>query len=120
MNFVRLIPVFLSALLIAAHFARAMLLPGMILSLALPAVLAFRRPWAARLVQAGLAVATAEWVRTLLVLVAERQAAGRPWIRLAVILVLVAVVTASSALVFLLRPLRERYGLGATSPPDDD
>jgi hypothetical protein len=53
-----------------------------------------------------------EWARTLLALIAERQAAERPWTAAAIILISVAAVTACSALVFLLRPVRARYHLG--------
>ena len=107
MNFVRLIPVLVSAVLAAAHFLRAGNLVLVLVSLAVPGVLAFRRPWAARLVQAALVLMALEWVRTLLALIAERQAAERSWTAAAVILISVAAVTASSALVFLLRPVSD-------------
>ena len=112
MNFVRLAPVFLSAVLAAAHFLRAGNLALVLISLAAPALLALRRNWAARLVQAALALMALEWVRTLLGIIAERQDEGRGWTAAAIILISVAAFTAGSATVFLLRPLRARYHLG--------
>ena len=112
MNLVRLLPAFLSCILLAAHFARMGSVLLVLLSLLLPAVLFFRYEWAARLVQVALIYGTIEWVRTLISGVAERNAEGQPWIRLAIILGVVAVFTLSSALPFSLsRPLRRRYGL---------
>ena len=112
MYVVRLIPAFLSALLLGAHFSRMGWTPLVILSLLIPVVLFFRYEWAARLVQVALIYGAIEWVRTLLFFVAERNEQGQPWIRLAIILGFVAVFTGSSALSFSFsRPLRRRYGL---------
>ena len=112
MDVVRLIPALLSALLLGAHFSRMGSTPLVILALLFPAVLFFRRAWAARLVQLALICGAIEWVRTLLFFVVERNAQGQPWTRLAIILGFVAVFTGSSALPFSFsRPLRRRYGL---------
>jgi len=113
MNVVRLIPVFLSALLLAAHFFRAGVYPLVAAALALPFVLVIPRRWSARGVQVVLVLGAAEWVRTAWVLVAARQADGRPWTRMAIILGSAAVFTAASGLVFLLGPLKDRYQLGS-------
>lgn len=109
MNAVRLTPVCLSALLLAAHFLRAGLLLLVALSLVFPLLLLIRNIWAVRAVQLILAGGSLEWVRTLLALVDERQAAGRPWSTAAIILGAVAVLTAASALVFFAGPLKEWY-----------
>jgi hypothetical protein len=114
MNIVRLLPVFLSAILLAAHFLRAEMYPLVAVSLAFPFVLLFPRRWAARLVQVALALGAIEWIRTLLMLVMARQAAGRQWMRMAIILVTVAAFTAASSLVFCLGALRARYQLGSS------
>ncbi len=111
MKILLLLPVFLSALLMSAHFLRAGIHLAAMLCLAFPAVLLVRRPWVARLTQLALVLAALEWVRTLLVLVDARQAAGEPWTRLATILASVTVFTGASALVFCCRSLRDRYGL---------
>ena len=59
--------------------------------------------------QVVLALAALEWVRTGIVLGRERLARGEPWVRMAVILVVVAGVTALSALVFRARAVRSHY-----------
>lgn len=95
---IRLLPIILSALLIAAHFLRLGAMGSVVLSLAFPALLLVPRPWAPRVVQSVLLLASLEWVRTLFASVAQRQAQGEPWLRMAVILGVVAVFTAASAL----------------------
>ena len=111
MNALRLLPVVLSALLLGAHFLRAGLIPIVVLVLLCPALLFFRRAWAARLVQIILVLGSLEWVRTLLLLVAERRAQGQTWARLAMILGLVALFTGCSALLFCCSSLKRRYKL---------
>jgi hypothetical protein len=65
-----------------------------------------------------LLVGAVEWLRTLAVLAAQRIAAGQPWLRLAVILGAVALLTAAAALVFRHPALRGRFRLvaGGTLP----
>jgi hypothetical protein len=114
MNLLRLLPVILSFLLLAAHFSRNDIIPLVYVSLALPFLLLVRRPWVSRLLQFLLVLGGLEWLRRLVALAGERQAAGKPWVRMALILGAVALVTFTSALVFRLRALRERYGVGAS------
>lgn len=111
MNFFRLIPVLLSALLMAAHFSRADNLALVIFSLAAPILLLLRRRWVAMLAQLALMLAALEWLRTLLSIAVRRQQVGDPWLRMAVILGVVALFTALSALVFRSKSLKERYSL---------
>ena len=98
-----LLPSACSALFQAAHFLRA--------GLALPAALAVRRRWIARCFQAGLALAAAEWLRTLAAVRAERLAAGEPWIRMACILGGVAALALAAALLFQTARLSSFYRL---------
>ncbi len=107
-----LIPPGLSALLLAAHFYRAGRLSLAVASLALIALLAVPRRWAARALQVALALGALEWLRTLAAFAAERVSAGQPYVRLAVILLAVAAFTAASALVFRHAGLRARYHIG--------
>ena len=112
MTFVRLIPVILSALLLGAHFFRAGLTFLALLIVLLPFVLLVKRAWVARLTQFVLVLGGIEWVRTLLVFVAERRETGQPWTRLAVIIGTVALFTIGSGLLLSLSgALRKRYGL---------
>jgi len=114
MNAFKLVPVILSFLLLGAHFMRAQFYPLVVVSLVFPGVLLVKRWWAARLVQIVLVLGALEWIRTLLVLASQRRQAGQPWTRLAIILAVVAVFTACSALVFCCRSLKNRYGLGSS------
>lgn len=106
--FWRLIPVFVSAALLAAHFSRAGSPTLALLSLAFPLLLLIREAWAARLVQLALVLGGLEWLRTARGFVQQRMALGEPWTRLMVILGVVALFTWASALVFRsprLRPI---------------
>lgn len=83
----------LSCLLLAAHFSRAGWEVLAIASVALPLLLLPGRPAAARVVQVGLLLGGLEWLRTLVRIAARRIDGGEDWIRLAVILGAVTVVT---------------------------
>jgi cytochrome c oxidase assembly factor CtaG len=108
------LPVVLSFLLLAAHFSRAGHAPLTLVALFLPALLAVRRPWAAKVMQLCLVLGGAEWLRTMIRLVGERRSLGEPFARLVIILSAVAGVTVLSALVFRNPAFRERFaGAGA-------
>lgn len=112
MTFVRLIPVILSALLLGAHFFRSGPTFLAVLIALLPVILFVKQAWVARLTQLVLVLGGIEWVRTLLIFVAQRREADQPWTRLAVILGAVALFTIGSGLLFSLSAaLRKRYGL---------
>ncbi|SDO48534.1 hypothetical protein [Desulforhopalus singaporensis] len=111
MNFLRLLPVFFSFLLIAAHFTR---MGNQLLTLCwllAPLLLFWTRKWSVRTIQVLIYLAAAEWLRTLYILVQWRQDAGLPWGRLVLIVGGVALFTAASASVFRHRKLREKYNL---------
>jgi hypothetical protein len=114
-----LTPVVLAGLVLAAHFYRADLATGVGAALALVALAFVRRPWAVRLVQAGLVLGALEWLRTIATFAAYRIAAGQPYLRMIVILAVVALVTALAALVFERRSMRRRYGLADRALPPD-
>ena len=97
----------ISLLLLGAHFFRDGAWPLAAACAALVFLLAWRRPWVPRLLQVALALGTVEWLWTTFVLVQERVAEGRPWMRLAIILGVVTLVTAASAVA--LERLRDRY-----------
>jgi hypothetical protein len=112
MTFVRLLPVILSALVLAAHFLRGGHLGLVLISLAALLILLVREAWAARLVQALLLLGSLEWIRTMLHLMGERRSLGEPWMRMAAILGSVVLFTAASALVFQTARMKERYSAG--------
>jgi len=107
----QLLPVLLSALLIAAHFLRSGNPFLVAVSLAIPLLLLIRRPPAVRMVQAALFLAALEWVSTAASLATLRSDLGLPWIRMAVILGIMAAFTLGSLFVFLSKTLRARYNL---------
>jgi hypothetical protein len=111
MNFIKLLPVILSLLLLGAHFFRAGIIVLVLLVIVILFMLLIRRSWVVRLVQVALIIGGLEWVRTLLAIVNLRQMSGGPWMRLALILGGVALLTMCSALVFRFKSLRERYWL---------
>lgn len=97
-------PAGLAALLLAAHFLRAGNLGATAFSLVFPALLFLRRRWAVRVVQGILVAGSCEWLRTLYILADQRQQEGAPWIRMALILGVVAVLSAGAALALVPPP----------------
>ena len=111
MTLLAFLPIVLSLLILGAHFLRfgAMLpVAGTALLLGL---LMIRRPWAARIVQVALVLATVEWLRTTLHLTLERMHAGLPYVRMVAILALVTAMTAFSAWLFQTDRIGSVYGL---------
>jgi hypothetical protein len=110
----------LSFLVLGAHFLRdgGVILPAVCVVLAL--LPAWRRPWVPRLLQGALLLGTLEWAWTAFYLVQQRIAEARPWGRMALILGVVALVTAAS--IAALEVLRRRgrfaaeFGDGSTHP----
>jgi len=112
MLFVRLLLPALALVLLAAHFFRADWLSLTVLCLALLPLLAVPRPWAARTLQAALVLGAVEWLRTLAAFAAARVAVGQPYLRLVLILGVVAALTLLAAAVFQHRSARARFRLG--------
>jgi len=94
----RVVPLFLSSLVLAAHFFRMGSLGFVAFVLVLPLLLLTRERWAVRIVQAGLVLAAAEWIRTAVSIAQVRAASGGPTVRMVVILGSVALFTALSAI----------------------
>jgi len=117
MQFIRLLPVILSGILITAHFFRYQQWLAVLIALAVLGLLLVRKQWVVYLVQAGLVLASIEWLGTLLQLVRFRQSMGMEWTRLAVILGGVALFTLFSTLVFRLPALRCCYGFAGKESP---
>jgi hypothetical protein len=107
--FLRLLPVIFSLLALAAHFLRAGQALPVALTAGLLVLLGARRPWVPRLLQAALALAAVEWVRTLFAFVGERLRRGEPVVRLVAILAGATLFTLLSALVFRAAPVRRWY-----------
>ena len=110
MQFVCLLPVLLSALMITAHFFRAGQWLQLVVAVAITMLLLVKERWVPLAVQGGLVLAAGEWLRTMYRMVEYRQAMGMDWRRLVLILGGVAFFTLLSTLVFRLPSLRRRYG----------
>ena len=110
MNLLRLIPVILSFLLLAAHFYRSGLVVLTVICVALLFLLFIRESWIPRLFQFLLILGALEWLRSLYYFAAMRIAWDQPWTRLAIILGAVALFTALSGLVFSNKAVRATYG----------
>lgn len=111
----RLAPVVLSLLVLAAHFYRAQALLALAATLAVLALVFVRRPWVPRVLQLALLLGAIEWVCTLVALVQVRESLGQPYTRLALILGAVALATALASLAFRWRAVRAHYA-GVTPP----
>lgn len=99
MKIIRIIPAYISFLLIAAHFYRAGLPALAVVAVAAPVPLIIPGHWSVRVVKLLLVLSALEWGRTLLNLVQLRMEMGMDWIRLAVILAAVILFTLISAMV---------------------
>jgi len=108
-NFLRLLPVLISFLLIAAHFYRAGQLLIVVFLLCAPLLLLVRKTWVPVFMQLVLLLAAAEWLRTLVHIAQLRMQIGETWVRMAAILGAVALFTAASGLVFRSRALRRWF-----------
>jgi hypothetical protein len=93
MRILRIVLIVLAFVVLAAHLSRAGtdVFAGLILLA--PLLLFVRQPWAGWTLRLALLLGGFEWIRTVVRLVGERRAAGDDWIRLAVILVAVALLT---------------------------
>ena len=111
MNLLRLLPVLLSFGLLAAHFSRADLFPLVVISLVIPLLLLVRKAWVARTIQILLLLGAMEWIRSMFGYIEVRKSVGEDWGRLAIILIIVALLTACSGLVFRGKSLKLRYKL---------
>ena len=109
MNFLRLLPVLISFLLIAAHFLRAGHTVVVVLLMALLLLLTVRNAWVPRVIQVILVLAAVEWLRTLFTIANLRMQTGEPWARMAMILAAVALFTALSGMVFRSAALRAKF-----------
>ena len=97
--------------MLGAHFLRGGHGVLVLVAVALLGFLFVRRRWAARTVQVALVLGALEWVRTTLELTGARMSTGEPFVRMVVILGVVALVCGLSALVFLSPRVRRWFRL---------
>jgi len=111
MNLLKLLPPILSLIILAAHFSRSDLSELMLMCIVMPFLLFIKNAWVVRLIQIILVLGAIEWIRALYNYTSERIAYGESWTRLAIIIGIVALFTALSALVFRFGSLKSRYNL---------
>jgi hypothetical protein len=102
----RLVPLFLAGVLLAAHFLRWGNLPLAVVCLAFPAIVFFRRNWARIAAWCYCGFSLMVWAAVANRFITERSLIGRPWGKLALILGAVAAFSVLAA--FLLRGERMR------------
>jgi hypothetical protein len=105
----------LALVLFAAHLLHAGWVPLTALALSLIGLLLVRRPWAARIVQVALAIATIEWAFTAYGLAQLRISHGQPYLRLLAILGTVTLFTALAVATFRHTALRRYFQLEAAA-----
>ena len=110
-----LIPPVIGFLLLAAHFFRSESLPATLVCFFAILLVFVRRPWAAYIIQVGLVLGSAEWLRSTISLILSRSASGEPFLRLAIILGSVTLFTALASLVFRTSKLRYHFRIGSAS-----
>ena len=118
MNFLRLLPVIISFLLLAAHFLRAGQTAIVYALLFLMLLLILRKSWVPRVIQLTLLLGAVEWVHTLISVAQVRIELGAPWTRMAIILGAVALFTVLSSLVFRNKLLRQWYSGDEKTVPE--
>lgn len=104
-----MLPAMLSFLLMAAHWLRAGNLVLVVVSLEMMGLLWVPRPAMRRVVQVLLSLAAVVWIATAWGVAQERMAEHEPWIRAAVILLVVAGFNVLAAGLLQLGPVRRRY-----------
>ena len=109
--FLKILPIILCFVLLAAHFGRANLLILQIISILIPFLLFWKTKIVAIIIQTCLMLAGIEWIRTTVYYARIRIENGEPWLRLAIILGSVAVLNFATVLVFRTKSMRERYRL---------
>jgi len=112
-NFLRLLPVFISFLLLSAHFFRAGETFLALLPIVLFIPLIFKNIWVPWLIQLALLLGAVEWFFTLASIAQIRMEFGMPWLRMALILGALALFTALSGLVFKSKALKQRYSINS-------
>ncbi|MBI5010381.1 MAG: hypothetical protein HZB98_12195 [Bacteroidia bacterium] len=109
MILIRLLPVLISFLLLAAHFSRADQTILVIITLIFPFLLLIKKRFIIRIVQFVLLLAGTEWIRAMLDYIEVRKSIGDEWVRLAIILSVVAIFTAASGLFLQHRKIMDLY-----------
>jgi uncharacterized membrane protein HdeD (DUF308 family) len=99
----------------AAHLYRGSMFILMAISLLIPFILIWKSKISARILQLFFVLFGLEWIRTLVILVDVRMENGEDWMRMAIILGIVALLNFLSLLVFRSNRLKKIYHLESNS-----
>ncbi len=110
-NFIKILPIILCSLIMAAHLGRANMFVLQIITLLVPFILIWKSKFSARFVQVFLIIYGFEWIRTIFYYARIRAGKGEDWLRLAIILGVVALLNFATILVFRSKSMKERYKL---------
>ncbi len=105
----QLIPLTLSTLLLMAHFLRADNYGAIAFWGTVPFMLLLRKAWATRILQLLLVIGAIIWINTAFSIAQVRIELGESWLRMAIILGAVSLMTVWAALWFQKARLRERF-----------
>lgn len=110
-NIMKILPIVLCSLLMAAHLGRANMFILQYISLLIPFLLFWKNKISARAIQLFLILYGFEWIRMIFYYARIREAKGEDWLRLAIILGVVALLNFATVLAFRTKSMKERYGL---------
>jgi hypothetical protein len=105
----RVIPVIIAALILAAHFLRAGNFVVMAACLLAPLLLLIRERWSLIVLQVLAYVGAGLWLTTILEILQQRLRLGLPWTRLVLILGGVALFTLIAGLLLNSAAVKEKY-----------
>lgn len=105
----RVIPVIIAAVILAAHFLRAGNLIGMAACLLAPLLLLIQERWSLIVLQVLAYVGAGLWLTTILEILQQRLRLGLPWTRLVLILGGVALFTLIAGLLLNSAAVKEKY-----------
>ena len=107
-NFIKILPIILCSLLMTAHLGRANMFALQLISLLIPFILIWKNKFSARAVQFFLIIYGFEWIRTINYYAQIRIEKGDDWLRLAIILVVLALLNFATIFVFRSKSMKER------------
>jgi hypothetical protein len=107
--FFHILPLILSALLLAAHYLRSYSLIQVVLCLAAPFLLLIKRRWSLVVLQTLCTAAAFIWLYALYGIIQQRIQEGRSWMVSGIILVLVAIFNLLAGWLLNSRIVKDKY-----------
>lgn len=105
----RIIPLLIASLLLAAHFLRSANIGLVVVAVLMPFLLLIKKRWSLIVLQLSAYVAASVWLYTTIQLVQERMLFGRRWGVAVTILGSVTLFTIFSGLLLNSRAVRDKY-----------